>query len=111
MAIGCSRLYFVASCGNQLPDSAFGRGREESLSDKQPISTAPQDGTKVTVYWTDVDGQENESIAQYRSPERLKAAGGDWDRSDGGWWIYTDSDTQKRVNPHSWSGKPDADEE
>lgn len=81
------------------------------MSSKKPISTAPRDGRKVTVYWTDVDGQENESVARYISLERLKAAGGDWDENDAGWWIYTDSDTQKKVDPHSWSDDPDGEEE
>ena len=41
----------------------------------KPIASAPKDGRKITVYWTDRDGQENESIAQYRSAERLKSMG------------------------------------
>ena len=73
---------------------------------KAPISTAPKDGRKITVFWTDRDEQENESVAHYRSLERLRAAGGDWDASDAGWWAYIDSDTQKRIEPHSW--RPDA---
>ena len=77
---------------------------------KRPIATAPKDGRKVTVYWTDRDGQENESLAQYRSLDRLQAAGGDWDESDTGWWAYVDSDTQKRIEPHSWKS-PSADDE
>ena len=77
---------------------------------KRPIATAPKDGRKVTVYWTDRDGQENEFLAQYRSLDRLKAAGGDWDESDTGWWAYVDSNTQKRIEPHSWKS-PSADDE
>lgn len=80
------------------------------MSSKRSIDTAPKDGRKVTVYWTDGDGVENETIAQYRSPERLKAAGGDWDEGDAGWWAYVDSDTQKRIEPHSWRA-PGGDEE
>jgi len=72
------------------------------MAGKQPISTAPKDGSKVTVFWTDEDGQENESIGQYRSLERLKATGGQWDETDAGWWIFTDSNTQKKVSPQSW---------
>lgn len=72
------------------------------MSGKQPISTAPKDGSKVQVFWTDEDGQENESIGQYRSLDRLKATGGQWDETDAGWWIFTDSNTQKKVSPHSW---------
>ncbi len=78
---------------------------------KKPIATAPRDGRKITVYWTDRDGQENESIAQYRSLDRLKAAGGDWDDSDTGWWAYVDSDTQKRIEPHSWTSTSAGDED
>jgi hypothetical protein len=37
--------------------------------------------------WKDGDGVVNESIGQYR---------------DGGWWVYTDSDTQKKVDATSW---------
>lgn len=84
------------------------------MSTKKPIATAPRDGSKVTVYWTDRDGQENESIAQYRSLSRLQAAGGQWDASDEGWWAYVDSETQKRIEPHSWAapgGKDQDDEE
>jgi len=72
------------------------------MAEPQPIATAPKDGRKVSVLWTDRDGQENESIAQYRSLDRLQRAGGEWDESDAGWWTYVDSDTQKRIEPHSW---------
>ena len=70
---------------------------------RQSISTAPRDGTSLTVYWTDREGQENESLARYRSLDRLKAAGGDWDETDAGWWTFIDGDTQKRIDPHEWS--------
>lgn len=76
-----------------------------------PIATAPRDGKKVTVYWTDADGQENESIAQYRSLDRLKATGGDWDASDAGWWAYVDGSTQKRIEPTAWSSTGGDDSE
>ena len=76
----------------------------------RPITTAPKDGRKITVHWTDRDGQENTSIAQYRSLDRLKGAGGDWDDGDAGWWAYVDSDTQKRIEPHSWSAPGDEEE-
>ena len=69
---------------------------------RKPIGSAPKDGRKITVYWVDEDGQENESIAQYRSLDRLKTGGGDWDENDTGWWIFTDSRTQKRVEPDAW---------
>ena len=59
---------------------------------RQPIATAPKDGSEVTVYWTDGDGVMNESIARWR---------------DGGWWIFIDSETQKRVDPASW--RPSSD--
>jgi hypothetical protein len=81
------------------------------MADRKPIETAPRDGRKVQVYWTDIDGQENESIAQYRSLERLKASGGDWDESDAGWWAFIDSDTQKRISPHSWAPGEDDGED
>lgn len=74
----------------------------------RPISTAPTDGRKVRVVWTDALGQENESLARYRSADQLKAAGGDWDEADAGWWVFTDSHTQKKVEPHAWiSGEDD----
>ncbi|CCV16267.1 hypothetical protein [Mesorhizobium sp. STM 4661] len=57
------------------------------MVDRKPISTAPTDGSKITVQWKDSNGVINESIAQYR---------------DAGWWTYIDSDTQKRVEPTSW---------
>ena len=69
----------------------------------RPIATAPQDGSTVMVRWTDADGQENESLARYRSLERLRAGGGDWVDSDAGWWVFVDGDTLKRVVPHSWA--------
>lgn len=81
------------------------------MSSRQPISTAPRDGSKVTVYWKDRDDQENESIAQYRSLDRLKGAGGDWDETDAGWWAFIDGSTQKRIEPHEWAPKPDDDSE
>jgi hypothetical protein len=56
---------------------------------RQPISTAPRDGSKVTVYWTDGDGVMNESLAR-------------WDAADEAWWAYTDSRTQKKIEPTSW---------
>jgi hypothetical protein len=84
----------------------------KKMTSKQPISTAPKDGSRVQVYWTDFDGQENESIARYRSLEKLKAGGGEWDEADAGWWTFTDSSTQKKIEPHSWSsGKDDETEE
>ena len=45
------------------------------MAEPKPIETAPRDGRKVTVLWTDRDGQENETIAQYRSLDRLKPRG------------------------------------
>ena len=69
---------------------------------QRSITTAPMDGRKVTVLWTDADGQENESIAQFRSLDRLRAIGGEWDESDAGWWAFVDGSTQKKIDPHSW---------
>ncbi|MBL8583535.1 MAG: hypothetical protein JNL61_15090 [Rhizobiaceae bacterium] len=79
------------------------------MAERKPISTAPHDGSKVTVYWTDADGVDNESLAQYRDPKRLAGAGGAWDDSDAGWWVFVDSHTQRRVEPHSW--RPQGDDE
>ncbi len=56
---------------------------------RQPISTAPRDGSRITVFWTDSDGGANESIAR-------------WDKEDGAWWTYTDSNTQKKIEPTAW---------
>ncbi|EXL09680.1 hypothetical protein [Aquamicrobium defluvii] len=67
------------------------------MADREPISSAPKDGSRVTVYWTDSDGVMNESIAR-------------WDAGDQAWWAYTDSRTQKKIEPTSW--RPDnADDE
>ncbi|TKT74211.1 hypothetical protein [Aquamicrobium sp. LC103] len=81
------------------------------MASGKPITTAPRDGSKITVYWTDKDGQENESIAQYRSLEQLKNSGGEWDESDAGWWTFIDGDTQQRIEPHSWNPHPDEEDE
>ncbi len=77
---------------------------------KQPIETAPKDGSKVKVYWTDSLGQENESVARFRSLESLRKSGGEWDETDAGWWAFVDSDTQKRIDPHAWSSGEEEDE-
>lgn len=69
---------------------------------KSPIETAPRDGSKVTVLWTDAEGVENESVAQYRDPARLRRSGGDWDETDAGWWTFIDGRTQKKIEPHAW---------
>ena len=79
------------------------------MSSQKPISTAPMDGRKVTVVWTDERGVENRSIAQYRSAGQLAGSGGDWDSSDEGWWTFVDDDTQKRIHPESWIPEGDAD--
>ncbi|PSJ59334.1 hypothetical protein [Pseudaminobacter soli (ex Li et al. 2025)] len=72
------------------------------MPNAMPIATAPRNGSKVRVFWTDADGQENESIAQYRSAEMLHALGGDSDANDIGWWAFVDSHTQRKIEPHSW---------
>ena len=79
------------------------------MAARQSIDTAPKDGSKVTVYWTDGDGVLNESIAQYRSADRLKALGGDVNPGDVGWWAAIDGHTQKKIEPTSW--RPASDEE
>jgi hypothetical protein len=60
------------------------------MAERQPMASAPKDGSEVTVYWTDADGVMNESVGRWQ---------------DGGWWVYIDSDTRKRVQPSSW--RPD----
>ncbi|WP_420959512.1 hypothetical protein [Brucella sp. IR073] len=77
---------------------------------KLPIATAPANGTKVTVIWTDEDGRENESVARYHTLEQLKAGGGDWDEADTGWWTFIDSRTQKKIDPTAWVSDNAADE-
>lgn len=76
-----------------------------------PIDTAPKDGSKITVIWTDDDDQRNESIAQYRALDRLKAGGGDWDESDTGWWTFIDSTTQRKIAPVAWISETAGDDE
>jgi hypothetical protein len=73
-----------------------------AMAERKPISTAPMDGSKITVHWTDEDGQENETIAQYRSLDRLRQSGGEWDAADEGWWAFVDGETQRKVHPDSW---------
>ncbi|HTV68501.1 MAG TPA: hypothetical protein VMF90_08195 [Rhizobiaceae bacterium] len=69
------------------------------------IDTAPKDGRIVRVQWRDRDGVENTSLAQYR------ATGPDGGPFGAGWWTYVDSDTMKRIDPHSWVGEEDEDED
>ncbi|OBQ74147.1 MULTISPECIES: hypothetical protein [unclassified Mesorhizobium] len=68
------------------------------MAERKPIASAPKDGSKVTILWNDEHGVVNESVGQYR---------------DGGWWVYTDSNTQKKVEPTSWrpaSANDDSDQ-
>ena len=81
------------------------------MAARRPIATAPKDGSKVRVFWTDADGQENESIGRYQSLDRLKRVGGDWDEADAGWWVFTDSHVQRKVEPTAWVGKDEEDDE
>lgn len=76
----------------------------------QPMSTAPRDGRNVNVCWVDFDGQENQSIARYRSLAQLKKAGGDWSDADEGWWTFVDGNTLKKIEPYSWI-EPGADDQ
>ncbi|MGE0502685.1 MAG: hypothetical protein AB7I79_18335 [Rhizobiaceae bacterium] len=64
------------------------------------METAPRDGREVTVMWRSRDGVENTSLAHYRA-----GPGG----SGGAWWTFTDSDTLKRIEPHSWVALGDED--
>ncbi|MDW6022149.1 hypothetical protein SAZ10_10280 [Mesorhizobium sp. BAC0120] len=72
------------------------------MSQRRPIDTAPKDGRKVHVFWTNADGEESESVARYHDLDRLRRAGGDWDEADAGWWTFTDSRTQQRIEPAAW---------
>jgi hypothetical protein len=72
------------------------------MTERRTMDSAPRDGRTVEVFWTDEDGEESLSPARYRSLERLRRAGGDWDEADEGWWIFIDSRTQKRVEPTAW---------
>ncbi|RUW46802.1 hypothetical protein EOA32_30660 [Mesorhizobium sp. M1A.F.Ca.ET.072.01.1.1] len=68
------------------------------MAERKPIVSAPKDGSQVTILWNDEHGVVNESVGQYR---------------DGGWWVYTDSNTQKKVEPTSWrpaSANDDSDQ-
>ena len=38
-------------------------------------------------------------IGRFQSLDRLKRAGGEWDDADAGWWVFTDSHVQMRVEP------------
>lgn len=68
------------------------------MSDMKPIDSAPKDGSRVTIYWADSDGVMNESIGRFS-------------REDNSWWVYTDSDTQKKVEPTRWRPITDDDED
>jgi hypothetical protein len=81
------------------------------MANPRPIATAPKNGSKVQVYWTDMDGQENESLAQYRSAEMLRSLGGAYDEADEGWWAFIDSSTQKKISPHSWVSPTDEEDD
>lgn len=81
------------------------------MAKRLPIATAPKDGRNVRVFWTNADGEENESIARYRSLDRLRRSGGDWDKADEGWWTFTDGHTQIRVEPTAWAAEGDGDED
>ncbi|TKB38942.1 MAG: hypothetical protein E5V67_10665 [Mesorhizobium sp.] len=68
------------------------------MAERKPIASAPKDGSQVTILLNDEHGVVNESVGQYR---------------DGGWWVYTDSNTQKKVEPTSWrpaSANDDSDQ-
>lgn len=81
------------------------------MANPRPITTAPKNGSKVQVYWTDMDGQENQSLAQYRSAEMLRSLGGANDEADVGWWAFIDSSTQKKISPHSWVSPADEEDD
>lgn len=81
------------------------------MAKRRPIDTAPKDGSRVRIFWTNEDGEESESIARYRSLDQLKRAGGDWDEADAGWWIFLDGRTQRRIEPTAWLAEGEADED
>ncbi len=81
------------------------------MPERRPIDTAPRDGSKVRVFWTNADGEESESIARYRSLDNLKRAGGEWDDADTGWWIFADGSTQRRIEPTAWASASDDEDE
>ena len=81
------------------------------MARRLPMDTAPKDGRNVRVFWTNSDGEESQSIARYRSLDRLKQGGGDWDRADEGWWTFIDGRTQVRIKPTAWAADRDDDEE
>jgi len=81
------------------------------MAKRRPIDTAPKDGSRVRVFWTDEDGEESESIARYRSLDQLRRAGGDWDEADAGWWIFIDGHTQRRIEPTAWAAEGDDSED
>ncbi len=76
-----------------------------------PIETAPKNGQKITVIWTDDEDQRNESIAQYRTLEQLRAGGGQWDETDTGWWTFIDSRTQRKIEPIAWISEVEGDDD
>jgi hypothetical protein len=80
------------------------------MAKRLPIDTAPKDGRNVRVFWTNRDGEENESIARYRSIPRLRQAGGDWDQADEGWWTFTDGSTQLRIEPTAWAAESEEED-
>ena len=81
------------------------------MARRLPIDSAPRDGRKVRVYWTDANGVESESLARYRDVGRLQRSGGDWDEADAGWWIFTDGHTQRRIEPTAWAAEGSDEEE
>jgi hypothetical protein len=81
------------------------------MARRLPIDTAPKDGRKVRVFWTDANGVESESIARYRDVSRLQRSGGDWDDADAGWWTFIDGHTQRRIDPTAWAAEGDDEDQ
>jgi hypothetical protein len=81
------------------------------MARRLPIDSAPKDGRKVRVFWTDAAGVESESVARYRDVARLRRGGGDWDDADAGWWTFTDGHTQQRIEPTAWAAECDDEDE
>ena len=69
---------------------------------RRTMESAPRDGRTLRVFWTNEYGEESLALARYRSLDRLRLAGGDWDAADEGWWTFIDGRTQRRIEPEAW---------
>jgi hypothetical protein len=74
---------------------------------RQPIETAPRDGTDVIVFWADETEQDYAAVAWFRRWDDVKDIGGDWTRDDEGWWTYVSSVSQVKIEPAHWVPFPE----